>query len=450
MKLGFRDKEIQTIIKWLLLIILLLLLFRMNFYTGENKDAYITLVVMLIAVFLFMTEIVSITITAMSIPIVLALTGVIGSDQVFLGFANDNVILFASMFIIGGAMFEIGVAKRIGDYVVNLMQESEKRLLIGIWIVVSITSAFLSNTGTVAVLLPVCLSIVDSAGWSRKNILMVLAMTASTGGMMTLVGTPPNITVNAILQQHQLQPFGFFEFAWVGVPLNILSGLWLLIMARKQMVPGKSKKREKTENYRLSRKELISVLVMVCVVITMASGVLPLHLVAAAGALICVLSGLLSEKRAIEVIDWTTIFLFAGTLVLATALDVTGAGKMIADTVIGVVGNDTSELMLLTVVFWVTTVLTQLMSNTAICAVMAPIGMQIAGGLNANPRGVLIVIAIASSSAFATPMATPPNTLVMGPGNFEMKDFLKTGIPLIIISYLVCIIIIPKLCPLYG
>ena len=126
----------------------------------------------------------------------------------------------------------------------------------------------------------------------------------------------------------------------------------------------------------MKRKRLIAVLVMTAVVIVMASSIISLHIAAALGALVCVLFGLLTEEEVVESIDWTTIFLFAGTLILADALDSTGAGRMIADTVVAGVGTNNSQFVLLTVLFLLTGILTQFMSNTAICALLAPIGLQ--------------------------------------------------------------------------
>lgn len=457
MRLIYINKKKQILVGVLLVGLLLSLnLGLKGKIAQENLPAYITLAVMAVSSVLFVTEVFSLVITSMAIPLVLTLTGVITANRAFAGFANDNVILFASMFIIGGAMFETGVADFLGTLVVGATKGSERKLLAGMTVVVSLLSAFLSNTGTVAVLMPVCLGIVDTAGWNRKNILMVLAMSASMGGMITLVGTPPNITVNAVLTSHGVPGFGFFEFAWVGIPLAALGGAWVVLTRKtsdskglKQAEQGKPEKPGKRA-MKFGKKQFIATGVMAGVVVAMASGLISLHIAAALGAFICVLCGLLTEKEAIEAIDWTTIFLFSGTLVLAEALDKTGAGRMIADSVIRLIGTNTSEWVLLTVVFLLAVTLTQFMSNTAICALLAPIGLQIAVGLQANPRGVLMVVAIASSSAFATPMATPPNTLVLGPGKFSVKDYIKTGIPLIVLSYVVLILIIPRVWPLYG
>ena len=147
------------------------------------NNAYITLIVMAVVMILFIAKSSSIIVISMSIPIVLALTGVILPSEAFLGFADTNVILFGSMFIIGGAMFKAGAAERAGKFVISLTKGSERKLLFGIWLIVSITSAFLSNTGCAAVLLPICLGIAESTGWNKKHILMTLAYTASTGGI---------------------------------------------------------------------------------------------------------------------------------------------------------------------------------------------------------------------------------------------------------------------------
>ncbi len=416
------------------------------------NDAYITLIVMAVVMILFIAKSSSIIVISMSIPIVLALTGVILPSDAFLGFADTNVILFGSMFIIGGAMFKAGAAERAGKFVISLTKGSERKLLFGIWLIVSITSAFLSNTGCAAVLLPICLGIAESTGWNKKHILMTLAYTASTGGMMTLIGTPPNITANAILEQHGMEGFGFFEFALLGLPVNLLCGIWLFLsfkpteMHKEGEFAGSNIQWEKKP---FKKEEIIAIAIMLTVIFIMATGLLPLYIASSIGALICILSGILTEKEAVESVDWTTIFLFAGTLVLAEAMDKSGAGKLIADTVVQLIGEQSSSILILSVIFCIAAILTQIMSNTAICALMAPIGIQLAEVLQANPKAILMTIAVASSAAFATPMATPPNTLVMGPGNLRTYDFLKQGLPMIGISCLLCILIIPVFWPLY-
>lgn len=419
-----------------------------------HQKAVITLVILAIAAILFITEIIPLAVTSMCIPVALVLTGVISEKTAFNGLANTNVVLFAGMFVVGAALFETGVAKIIGDTVVKISGGSEIKLSLGVMIITAVLSSVLSNTGTVAVLLPVCIGIADSAGWNRGKILMPLAMMASLGGMITLVGTPPNITVNTVLETYNERVFGFLEFAWVGIPMTILGIIYLSTIGRK-LLPNENRQVDDstvhTDNHKVysKSKQIISATVLLIVVIVMAFDLVPLHVAAVAGAMVCVITGTLTEKQAYHAIDWTTIFLFAGTLSLANALETTGAGAMIANAVIGIVGDSTSPYVLLTVLFLLSAILTQFMSNTASCALLAPIGLQIAYGLGASPHAILMTIGIAASSAFATPIATPPNTLVLGPGGLKFMDYVKIGLPLLVLAYIVCIIVIPMVWPFF-
>jgi len=304
-------------------------------------------------------------------------------------------------------------------------------------------------------MLPVCIGIADSAGFSRGRLLMPLAMMASLGGMISLVGTPPNGTVNSVLEQAGQRTFGFFEYAWIGLPLSIVGLIFLATIGRKLLPKNTVANVDDSHVHYDTRshaksKQIISTAILLGCVIAMATEIIPLHVAAVAGALLAVVTGCLTEKQAYETIDWTTIFLFAGTLSLANALDSTGAGKMIADAVVGLVGDSDSPYILMTACFILSAGLTQFMSNTASCALLAPIGLQIAYSMGANPHAILMTIGIAASAAFATPIATPPNTLVLGPGGLKFMDYVKIGIPLLIITYIGCLLIIPRVWPFYG
>ena len=196
-------------------------------------------------------------------------------------------------------------------------------------------------------------------------------------------------------------------------------------------------------------KMWISGLILIGVVLCMALNLktVPLHTAAVTGAILCVITGCLKEKEAYAGIDWVTIFLFAGMLSVASAMEKTGAGKMIADTVVSMMGSNPNPYVLTGVLFLISNVLTQFMSNTASAALLAPIGISIAQSIGADPKPVLMALGIAASCAFATPMATPPNTLVLGPGNFSFNDYAKVGVPMCVISLIVCLIVIPIVWP---
>ena len=134
-------------------------------------------------------------------------------------------------------------------------------------------------------------------------------------------------------------------------------------------------------------------------------------------------------------------------LAVATAMEKTGAGKLIADTIVSAMGENPNPYVLTGVLFTISCVLTQFMSNTASAALLAPIGISIAQSIGVDPKPVLMALGIAASCAFATPMATPPNTLVLGPGGFSFNDYVKIGVPYGILSLIICLAVIPIVWP---
>nr|WP_304149824.1 SLC13 family permease [Mitsuokella multacida] len=415
--------------------------------------AVLTLIVLGVAAFFFVTEIIPLAVTAMGASIALGLLGVLTPKQVFSGLSNSTVVLFAGMFVIGAAMFQTGLAQRIGITVVHAAGTGEKRLMAAIMIVTIILSSVSSNTATVACLLPVVVQICAVARLAVSPQLMALAVAANVGGTITMIGTPPNILMSATLSASGLQPFGFFEFAWIGIPLSIAGVIYMLTIGRRLCPHGHvdSNLSDLTSDLpKDTRKMTICAIILLLVVIAMALSKtinVPMQTAAIIGALACVITGCLTEKQAYGGIDWTTIFLFAGMLPLAEAMDKTGAGAMIANAVVGIIGSNASPLIIVMAMFLLSCGLTQFMSNTAAAALLAPIGISIAQSIGVSPFPVLMAIGIAASCAFTTPVATPPNTLILGPGKFRFMDYVKVGLPLVVVSMIVCTVIIPLVWP---
>ena len=415
--------------------------------------AVLTLIVLGVAAFFFVTELIPLAVTAMGASIALGLLGVLTPKQVFSGLSNSTVVLFAGMFVIGAAMFQTGLAQRIGITVVHAAGTGEKRLMAAIMIVTIILSSVSSNTATVACLLPVVVQICAVARLAVSPQLMALAVAANVGGTVTMIGTPPNILMSATLSASGLQPFGFFEFAWIGIPLSIAGVIYMLTIGRRLCPHGHidSNLSDLTSDLpKDTRKMAICAIILVLVVVAMALSKtinVPMQTAAIIGALACVITGCLSEKQAYGGIDWTTIFLFAGMLPLAEAMDKTGAGAMIANGVVGIIGSNASPLIIVMALFLLSCGLTQFMSNTAAAALLAPIGISIAQSIGVSPFPVLMAIGIAASCAFTTPVATPPNTLILGPGKFHFMDYVKVGLPLVLVSMIVCTVIIPLVWP---
>ena len=425
--------------------------------------AIITLCVLGVAAFLFITELIPLAVTAMAACTALGILGVLPSKAVYAGMSNSTVVLFGGMFVIGAAMFKTGLAEAIGVAVVKKAGTNEIPLMAAIMTVTIILSAVSSNTGTVACLMPVIIGICSVAKLPVSKQLMPLAIAANVGGTITMIGTPPNVIVTGALTAAGLPTFGFFEFAWIGIPLSLVITIYTLFIGR-HMIAAKSAGAMDEEAIKAAKEEAgasgddapksktkmwISGLILIGVVVCMALDLktVPLHTAAVTGAILCVVTGCLKEKEAYAGIDWVTIFLFAGMLSVASAMEKTGAGKLIADTVVSMMGTNPNPYVLTAVLFLISNVLTQFMSNTASAALLAPIGISIAQSIGADPKPVLMALGIAASCAFATPMATPPNTLVLGPGNFSFNDYAKVGVPMCVISLIVCLVVIPIVWP---
>ena len=415
--------------------------------------ATLTLAVLGVAALFFATEIIPLAVTAMGAAIALGLLGVLTPKEVFSGLSNSTVVLFAGMFVIGAAMFQTGLAQWIGIAVVKKSGTNERALMIALMTITIVLSSVSSNTATVACLMPVVVQICAAAKIPVSPQLMALAVAANVGGTITMIGTPPNILMSATLQANGLQPFGFFEFAWIGIPLSIVGILYMLSIGYKLCprhevkLEGEAKAEEGPKD---KKKMMVCLAILLCVIVAMVLAKdinVPMQTSAIIGALACVLTGCLSEKQAYAGIDWTTIFLFAGMLPLASAMDKSGAGKLIAEFVVGLMGASPSPIVIVIAMFILSCGLTQFMSNTAAAALLAPIGISIAQSIGASPYPVIMAIGIAASCAFTTPVATPPNTLVLGPGQFRFMDYVKVGLPLVFISLAVCAIIIPLVWP---
>lgn len=415
----------------------------------------ITLLFLLFAVIMFALEKIPLGVTSMIVCIGLIVTGVLDVKTAFSGFIDSNVILFVAMFIVGGALFETGMANKIGGIVAKFAQ-TERILIIAIMVIVGLMSGVLSNTGTAAVLIPVVIGIAAKSEYKRSRLLMPLVFAAAMGGNLSLIGAPGNLIAQSSLQEIGLS-FGFFEYAVAGLPI-LIAGILFYATIGYRLLPDHEVQDDGTFNTEKDFgdvppwKQWMSLVILVLTLLAMIFedqiGI-KLSVSGGIGALALILTGVISEKDALKSIDLKTIFLFGGTLSLASALSATGAGEMIANKVVGALGENPSPMVLTFVVFMLCAVLTNFMSNTATTALMVPICLSIAQGMGADPRAVLMACVIGGSCAYATPIGMPANTMVVGAGGYKFMDYVKSGFPLIIIATVVSMIILPIAFPFF-
>ena len=352
-----------------------------------TPDVQFLLLLAVIAL-LFITELIPLAVTSIGGAVACGLLGFITPKAVFSGLSNSSVLLFAGMFVVGAAMFHTGLAQNIGKKVVSVFGTSEKSLMLGIMIIGAVLSGFLSNTGTTACLMPVVLGICSAARLPASRQLLPLAFGIAFGGIFTIIGTPPNLIASNALVEAGFRPFGFFEFAWVGTLYMMFIGYRFL--PKVNAAADIEIEQEFDVSNDNPQKQLISGLILLGVVIVMALNLkfITLEMAAVIGALVAVLTGCLTEKQAYASIDWVSIFLFAGMISVSSAMDKTGAGKLLAKFCVDLLGGTPSPLFVAALLFLVSSFLTQFMSNTATATLLCPIGVAIAQQIGASPHAV--------------------------------------------------------------
>lgn len=316
------------------------------------------------------------------------------------------------------------MANEIGSLVTKFAR-TERGLIVAIMVIVGMMSGFLSNTGTAAVLIPVVIGIAAKSGYKRSRLLMPLVFAAAMGGNLSLIG-------------------GFLFYATVG--FKILPNHDTV--DTENSIFDESKDFSQVPKWKKVLSLVILIVTMIGMIFEEELGI-KLCITGCVGAVLLLLTGVISEKDALKSIDLKTIFLFGGTLSLAKALETTGAGKLIADRVIGALGENPSPVVFTFAVFILCCIMTNFMSNTATTAMMAPICVSIAQGMGADPRAVLMACVIGGSCAYATPIGMPANTMVGGAGNYKFMNYVKAGMPLIVIATVISMILLPIAFPFY-
>ncbi len=617
-----------------------------------------TIAILLFAVLFFLTEWLRIDLVALIVVIALMLTDVLTPAEAIQGFSSSAVITIAALFIVGGAIFQTGLAAIIGEQILRVAGRNETRLVIVLMVAVAGLSGFMSNTGTVAVLLPAVLSLATSAQISAARLMMPLAFASSLGGALTLIGTPPNIIVNNTLRDEGMATFAFFDYTPVGfilliggigfmfflgrhllpktdapkpdarletpeellnmyrLPDNIyrlrvreaspikgqtigrlalperyelvvlevlrpseptplvkfgtqqitiessrvnsiypradttlqhndvllvrgseeamgraiadltlslqpvspndheaiinqeggiaevlitprsevigktlvdvrfgkryrltvlslrkpgeapntehdikntrletgdillVQGLWRDILALKEQVHdyvvlGQPEARMGAPH---RQKAPLAALIMFGMVLLLVLDMMPTVQAALLAAVVMILTGCLTMDEAYDAMDWKSLILIAGMLPMSTALVKVGLIDDLANGLTASVG-EIGPLAVLAALFIVTMLFTQVLSNTATAVIIAPLALITARDLDVSPDPLLMGVAMAASMAFASPVASPVNTLVMGAGNYKFIDYVKVGVPLSLLMFVLSMLVIPILFP---
>lgn len=411
----------------------------------------IALIILIAMIVLFIAEPWPIIVTAIGASLAYAYTGVIGLGDVFTGYNSTTIVLLAGMMVIGSSLFHSGVTDLIGEKMVKITGKSERNIMLVTMIVAVCLSAVCSNIGVMTAMAPLVTAMCVAAGVGPAKSLLALLFGAQFGGFVTLVGVGSNATANSVMADLGMEPFGFFSITPFGIGVSVV-GILYFVFIGSRMIPdtGYIPEFAKTEKKVLDKKKaIISVvtLMAVLVVIAKAPKNMPMHVAAVIGALVIVGTKCMTVQEATRAIDWNCMLLVGSLTAISTGVKNSGLGDAVANAILNVLGENPSTLMVSTVIFFAAAFLTQVMSNIPTITLFLPIGISIAEQLGVSPYPIAMIITLAGAASYATPFAAPQNMMTVGWTRYKFVDFFKIGLPMLFITYLVVIAVIPFALP---
>ncbi len=425
----------------------------------------ITLIVLVAVVATMIWDKLRSDVVALTGAAVLLMSGVVQPMQVQSAFASPAIVALASLFVIAYAMELSGLLDAAIRRLVGLCQRIGKA---GLWIVIAVSgaaSAFLNNTPIVVLTAPMVRQTAKALNLSPKCFLMPLSYAAVLGGSCTLIGTSTNLLVNDMAAATAQPRFGIFEITPVGVIVALAGGLYLFLFSGRLIKDDNFNGQpdeaslERHQDLGLAAaqvgeasafvpqrrlqplKALVSLAVFVAVVALAAMDVAPIAACAFAGAVLLILIRVVTADEAYSGLRPDVLLLIAGMLVLGIALRVSGLADSATVSLIG--GLDgLNPLLALISVYGVTLFATEILSNATVAVLFTPVAVSLAEALHVSPRPFLVAVMMAGSAAFATPFGYQTNAIVYQMGGYNYLDFVKVGLPLNLITWVVAVIAI--------
>jgi solute carrier family 13 (sodium-dependent dicarboxylate transporter), member 2/3/5 len=433
----------------------------------------------------WITEAVPIAGTALLPLVVLPLLGVLSIKQVSSNYLDPTVLLYMGGFLLATAIEKWGLHRRIALNIINLLGTDLRRIVLGFMLATGFLSMWISNSATALMMLPIGLAVIgqfkhhlgDENGilstHLAKNILLGIAYAASIGGMATLIGTPTNNILRAVVEKLYNYTIDFNEWMLFAFPFTVvlMAIAWFYLVnfgnplpKKFQLAEAKSVIQEqlsKIGKITFEEKTVLIVFGIVCFSwITrtfLLAKLLPAlddTIIALIGVLLLLVlpssgknepKGRILDWKTAEQIPWGVLILFGGGLALAEGFKETGLADWIGQHLSLIEG--VSFFVLLLIIVAAVNFLTEVTSNVATASMLLPILASVAIKLDVHPFGLMVGATLAASCAFMLPVATPPNAVVFGPGYLKIKDMVKAGLWLNIISIILLTLMVYFILP---
>ena len=451
-----------------------------NTIVSEKGDAVIA--VALWMVIWWITEAVSISVTALLPLVLFPLLKIMPIGEVGANYGSPIIFLFFGGFVLALALENVNLHKRIALNIIKITGTTPNKVVLGFMIATASLSMWISNTASTVVMLPIAMSVIgllinDADGFTKNDrnfalsVMLGIAFSANAGGIATVIGTPPNSVMIGLLENEYNIEISFLKWMVIGVPFSTVMIAISYFVLVKWMFPNKqlkftaSKEIINTELQKLgpmSGKEkmvlsIFGVTVFLWIFRTLINEIFPgLGLSDTIISMIAAISlfsipynlkkgDFLIKWKDTQRLAWGILILFGGGLALAKGMSVSGIVDLVAHTI---AASEISILLTAVLLIFLMLFMTELMSNVALVAVLAPVVAGIAIGLEIPILYLLIPVTIASSCAFMLPMATPPNAIVFASGYIKVHQMARVGIILNLIAVALLIIMFQFIVPL--
>ena len=432
---------------------ILIMLIPLN---GLSYQGHAAIALLVFAIIMWATEAVHLAVTSLIILFIQPIIGVTSFDNAVIGFANPIIFLMIGGFIIAEAIRKSGLAQRLTYAMLNKLGTSPGRSLFVSVFSTGILSAWIENVVAFAMLLPIIKEIiplmgVNDAEKGKSNFAKAMVLGASygslAGGLGTEIGTAPNLMAAAYTH------LPFVNWMIFGFPLAIALMLiiWKLLafvfpFEVKGIIGGKETITSKMESLgSITKTEKITLGILLFTIllwITAQFTGINSYSVALIGAVLYFIFGIVDWKDAQTNVDWGLIIFFGGALSLGAALLNTGAATWLIQDIVSMLGSNPSTILIMIVLMIIGVIITQVMSNIALSAILIPLSVTLAQA-QGQPVGVYAVpVAIACSLSFMLPMADPTVAMAYGTKYVNIKEIFKAGVPLIVIGIILTICVL--------
>lgn len=443
-------------------------------------EAHKLLAIMALVALWWITEPVPIPVTSLLGPTLAVVTGAIPVSAAFAAFANPMIFLFMGGFILAKAMMMHGLDKRFAYWLLSRswVGSNPRRIFLAIGLATALCSGWVSNTATAAMMFPICLGLLNSikdmmAANGREinlseykyatGLMLMTAYAASIGGVLTPIGTPPNLIMLGFLDSMENIHVSFFEWmVWGFVAMVCYFVIAYVVLTRLfpadvERIDGAEKFiREKISELgdwtRAQKNTLVAFVTAVVLwiipgflnmflgatspVLKMYDRLFPEAIAAMVGALMLFLLPVNFAKREFTItwkdasagIEWGTLILFGGGLAMGGMMYKTGLSQWIGDLIVAAMGGAVSQVVLVAVFSVLALLLSELTSHTAATNMIGPLAITIAVSAGLSPVPVSVGIALSASLGFMLPVSTPPNAIVYASGYVPITKMISTGV----------------------